>query len=104
MPYIIIKSCFPNERATEAAKKYLEIVEKYPPEEAMGKEILESAVDVDENGIHGLSIYEPKEGKLEEALKRTETIMVEYLSVPDYRWEIKIWSTPEEALKYIGMG
>ncbi len=104
MPYIVIKTCFPNERATEAAKKYLEVVEKYPPDETLEKVILDSAIDADENGLHGLSIIEPQEGKLEEALKRTETIMVEYLSVPDYRWEIKIWSTPEEALKYIGMG
>jgi hypothetical protein len=104
MPYIVIKTCFPNERATEAAKKYLEVVEKYPPDETIAKVILDSAIDADENGLHGLSIIEPQGGKLEEALKRTETIMVEYLSVPDYRWEIKIWSTPEEALKYIGMG
>jgi hypothetical protein len=79
-------------------------VEKYPPDETIAKVILDSAIDADENGLHGLSIIEPQVGKLEEALKRTETIMVEYLSVPDYRWEIKIWSTPEEALKYIGMG
>ena len=104
MPYIVIKTCFPNERATEAANKYIEVREKYPPDETLEKVILDSAIDADENGLHGLSIIEPQAGKLEEALKRTETIMVEYLSVPDYRWEIKIWSTPEEALKYIGMG
>ena len=37
MPYIVVKTCFPNERATEAAKKYLEVIEKYPPDEAVGK-------------------------------------------------------------------
>jgi hypothetical protein len=104
MPYIVIKTCFPNERATEAAKKYMEVIEKYPPDDSLAKVIIQSAIDVDEDGIHGLSISEPLEGKLEEALKRTETIMVEYLSVPDYRYEIKIWATAEEALKYIGMG
>lgn len=104
MPYIVVKTCFPNERATEAAKKYLEVIEKYPPDEAVGKVILQSAINVDEDGIHGLSVSEPQEGKLEEALRRTEEILVEYLSVPDYRWEIKLWGTPEEALKYIGMG
>ena len=104
MPYIVVKTCFPNERATEAANKYLEVIEKYPPDDSIAKVILDSAIDADENGIHGLSVSQPQEGKLEEALRRTEEIMVEYLSVPDYRWEIKLWSTPEEALKYIGMG
>jgi hypothetical protein len=94
----------PNERATEAANKYLEVIEKYPPDETIAKIILQSAIYVDEDGIHGLSISEPQEGKLEEALQRTETIMVEYLNVPDYRFEIQIWLTVEEALKYIGKG
>ncbi|UCE54309.1 MAG: hypothetical protein JSV31_02390 [Desulfobacterales bacterium] len=102
MPYIIVKTCMPNERATEAANKYLEVTEKYPPDETIAKIILQSAIYVDEDGIHGLSISEPQEGKLEEALQRTETIMVEYLNVPDYRFEIQIWSTVQEALKYIG--
>ena len=104
MPYIVVKTCFPNERATEVANKYLEVTEKYPAEETMAKVILQSAINVDEDGIHGLFVSEPHEGKLEEALKRAEEIMVEYLSVPDYRWEIKLWGTPEEALKYLGMG
>jgi len=47
MPYIVIKTCFPNERATEAAKKYLEVVEKYPPDETIAKVILDSAIDAD---------------------------------------------------------
>ena len=103
MPYIVINTCVPNERAKDVARKYLEVVEKYPPDEAIAKIILNSAIYVDENGIHGLVISEPPEGKLEEALKRTNSIMVEYLSIPDYRWEIKIWATLEEAFKTIGM-
>lgn len=51
MPYIVIKTCFPNERATEAAKKYIEVVEKYPADETITKVILDSAIDADEKGF-----------------------------------------------------
>ena len=104
MPYIVVKTCFPNERAKEAANKFLETQEKYPPDETFATVVLDTAINVDEMGIHGLYIVEPKDGKFLEAFQRTEAAMVEYHDVPDYRYEIKIWATAEEALKYIGMG
>ena len=33
MPYLIVTSLYPSDKATEVAKKYLEAISKYPPNE-----------------------------------------------------------------------
>ena len=50
MPYIVTQCWFPAIKADETTQKYLELMEKYPFDESVGKQIIPSAVTVNKNG------------------------------------------------------
>ena len=104
MPYIITHCWYPNHLADEVAKKYLETMEKYPPDESLSKTIVPAAVSSDRKGIKTITISEVERPKLGEALERDYLFMAEFRNINGFRYETKIWSTVEDALKYIGMG
>jgi len=103
MPYIVTTSVYPTEKGPEVAKKYLEAIEKYPPDENLGVQVIPAAVKSTHEGVQVLGIVEAKEGKLEDALKRTVSMMVMFQSIPGYRYTTEIHYKVEEALALIGM-
>ena len=50
MPYIITTSWYPTHKTQEVAKKYLEMLEKYPPDESLGEGIVPVAVTTNQQG------------------------------------------------------
>ena len=104
MPYIITRIWYPPSKADEAAKKYLEVMEKYPPDESLGKLVVPVAISSTKDGLEGLSITEVEGGKLGDVFNRTVTMMVEFRNIEGFNYEIKAWSTAEEALERIGLG
>jgi len=103
MPYLITKSIYPSEKAPEVAKKYLEVLKKYPPDENLEDTLVPAAVKGTLQGIQGIGITEVKEGKLEEAITRTGKMMAMLMSIPGFEYTIEIHSTITEALETIGM-
>ncbi len=103
MPYIVTTSIYPTEKGPEVAEKYLEAIQKYPPDENLGDQVIPAAVKSTHEGIQVLGIVEVKEGKLEGALKRTVSMMVMFQSIPGYRYTTEIHYKVEEALALIGM-
>ncbi len=103
MPYIVTASVYPTEKGPEVAEKYLEAISKYPPDENLGVQVIPAAVKSTQQGVQVLSIVEVKEGKLEDALKRTVSMMVMFQSIPGYRYTTEIHYKVEEALDLIGM-
>jgi hypothetical protein len=104
MPYVITRCWYPNHLVDEVAKKYIEIMEKYPPDESISKTIVPAAVSSTKNGIETISIDEVKSQKLADALEHDALFMAEYRNIKGFRYETKVWSTVEEAMKQIGMG
>jgi len=104
MPYIITTSIYPADKAPEVAGRYLEAIKKYPPDENLAVEVVPAAVKSTRKGIQVFGISEVKEGKLEDALKRTVNMMVMFQSIPGYRYTTEIYYKVEEALALIGMG
>lgn len=102
MPYVVIKTWFPSNKANEVAKKYIEERKKYPFDRSLGKEVV-SAVSSDENGIISMGIIDVKEGKLEETLTRDSNIGVMYFNIEGYKRKQEVWSTAAEAFAFIGM-
>lgn len=84
MPYVVIKTWFPSNKANEVAKIYIEERKKYPIDRSLGKEVV-TAVSSDENGIITLGVIDVKEGKLEEILTRDRNIGVMYLNIEGYK-------------------
>ena len=103
MPYIVTKIVYPNEKATEVAEKYFEALKKYPPDENLGVELVPAAVRSSHKGINVLNVADVKEGKLEDALKRTTNMMVMFQKIPGFRYSAQVYQKVEEALATIGM-
>ena len=102
MPYIIITFWCPSDKAKEMAKRHLEILEKYPPDENLGSFAVPVAVKSTEKGIKCLSIWEAKEGKLEEAYTRAANAMMMYRSIPGIEYKMDIYFTLTEAFITLG--
>ena len=102
MPYIIITLWCPSDKAKEMAKKHLEILEKYPPDENLGTFAVPTAVKSTEKGFKCLSIWEAKEGKLEEAYTRAVNAMLMYRSIPRFEYTMDIYFTLKEAFITLG--
>ena len=103
MPYIIVRVWYPPDMADEVGKKYLEVLEKYPPDESLAKTIVPVAVSSNNSGLEALIISEVERQKIGDALERDANIMAEFRGIEGFNWEIKTWSTAAEALARIGL-
>jgi hypothetical protein len=104
MPYIITHCWYPLTKADEVAKKYLEALEKYPPDESLAKSVVPAAISSIQEGLETLAIVEVERQKVGDALERDIRFMIEFRSIEGFNYEIKIWSKVEEALERIGLG
>ena len=91
MPYIIVTTRFPLNKAKEVAQKYIEERQKNPPDRSLGKEILQGAIMADGDKIKTIGITEVKEGKGDEALIKTQDGMVAYHVIEGYEYKIEIF-------------
>lgn len=104
MPYIIARCWYPNHIADQVAKKYLEVMEKYPPDESISKTVIPAAVNATKDGIETITIGQVERQKVGDALNRDVRIMAEFRNIEGFRYEVKSWATVEEALETIGLG
>jgi len=101
MVLIMVTSWYPPDKATEAAKKFLEVMEKFP-QESFEKSWL-AGVKSDEVGIMTVWLTEIERGKLEEALNLTSRREAEYLDVEGYRFKMETLMTFEDAMPLVGL-
>ena len=104
MPSIITRCWYPHHLADVVAKKYLEVMEKNPPDETISKTIIPAAVTSSKDGLETLTIDEVERPKVGQALNRDALIMAEFRNIEGFNYEIKSWAKVEEALESIGLG
>ena len=104
MPYVITRCWYLNHIADDVVKKYLEVIQKYPPDESIAKPVIPAAVTATKEGIEVLSVDDVERQRIGDALERSVVFMTEFRNIPGFNYEIKTWSTVEEALARIGLG
>ena len=104
MPYIITRAWYPPSKMDETAKKYLEILEKYPFDESLGKQVIPVAVTVSKDGLETLMVVEVEIPKAGDALEWAKRFMIEFRNIEGFNYEVKTWSTAEEGLARMGLG
>ena len=102
MVLIMVTSWYPPTKATEVAKKYIEVMQKIP-QESFEKPLVPVGVSSGKDGIEVISIGDVRKGKYEEALNLTNRRMVMFFGIEGYRYEIKTLLTLEEAMPLIGL-
>jgi hypothetical protein len=104
MPYVVTRCWYPQHIADDVAKKYLEVIQKYPPDESIAKPVIAAAVTSTREGIEVLSVDEVKRQRIGDALERSVVFMTEFRRIRGFNYEIRTWSRVEEALARIGLG
>ena len=97
MPYIIIYAWFPPHKGTEVGVAGQKAIEKFPQDDTLGTTVLPTAFTSEKDGIFAITAFEPKEGKMGDSLDWVANIMSYYQNIEGFTYEIKTFSTTEEA-------
>ena len=104
MPYVVTTSKFAPDQATETAKIYIKTAKDFRlKHRELAKEIVPNAVKATDDGIESFSVYDIKEGKLEEFLFLEQKNLVNYHNIPGYKYHIEVRFKITEALDMVGM-
>ncbi len=88
MVYIVNNVWYPTDKSREVAKKYLEVLKKFPPDPSIEMTLL-ILVRSTKEGIHVIGIGKPEKGKLEESIIRTTQSNEEMTSIDGLIYEIE---------------
>ena len=100
---IVSNSWCPPGKVAELGKVYLEVMKKYPDDRSIAKTIVQNALKARKNGVEVVGIVEPKPGKLEVALNRTQNTMIFYNDIVGFEYEIEVRFNVVEAMAMVGM-
>ena len=103
MPYLITFSWFPLNKAQEVANKYVEVMQKFPPDDTLGTDVVPIASTSNEKGIETIGITEIKEGKLQEAMTRAVNIAVLFYNIEGFNYKIRVYNTVTEGMTALGI-
>ena len=102
MVYIINRTICPSHKANEWAKKYIEQMQKMPPDESLYTTVA-NGVKTTTKGIIGITVSEVKEGKLTEAFDQITRSNMFYLDIEGLDISNDIFYNPVEALDVLGL-
>jgi hypothetical protein len=103
MPYLFVTTSFPSDKSDEVAKKYFEVIKKYPPDDSLGTQVVPAAFTRTLQGIEAIVVIEAKKGKLEDLLIREGNALAMFRTIQGYEAQVETYMTLEEALGSIGM-
>ena len=104
MPYMFTYNIFPPDQAENISKIYLkEIKEARAALRPLAKEVITNAVKATMDGMTVISVYDAKEGKLEELLKLQQKLLLAYHEIEGYKYRIEVRFKVTEALEMLGM-
>lgn len=103
MPYIIIFTKFPTNSVEKVAQRYLELLQKYPIPDYI-KRLVPAATAASMEGHKSINVDEVKKKDLGDAMEYTTQFMIGFRDIEGYEYEIKVFVTVAEGLRYIGMG
>jgi hypothetical protein len=104
MPYLIVTSQYPSDKAPEVANKYIEAISKFPPNESLATWLVPAAVKGTHQGIQTLGIIDVKKGKLDEAYNYMVSMMAMFHVIQAFEYKVDVYLKVEEAMGVIGMG
>ena len=103
MVYIVTQSEYPSHVATAISKRYLEMLQKYPPDPSLGDNIVPAAAKRTESGIRVITVTEVSKGQLEAAMERIQNQLAMFNDIEDAEVSLDVYMNASEALATIGM-
>ncbi len=93
---------YPMTKRMDVAKVAIEVAKKFPPDESIAKN-LATGFTRDENGVKVVIMTEVMEGKLQEALDRTNEGIALYNDIEGFNIKTELMITALEAWESINM-
>jgi hypothetical protein len=103
MVFIVIEAWYPAKVVQLVAKKYLEVMQKYPPDESLGEMVLLPVQKATKDGIHVIMAWQCKEGKEKDSLMTLAKAQLMYADIEGYKWSMDTYVDIIEAYSIIGM-
>ena len=102
MVLIMVTSWYPPDKATEVAKKYLEVLQKIPYE-SFEKPLVPVGARSVKDGMEVINIVDVEKGKFEEAYNLTVRRLLMFIGIVGFTYEVEMLLTGEEAMPLIGL-
>jgi hypothetical protein len=102
MPIVFVENQYPVSKNNEVLAAWFRAVEKYPRPDGVLTTLVDTAVRGEKDGLRVLSAHLISPGKYEEAMSYLMKFITEFFNIEGYSYEIKTWSTIEEAMTAIG--
>ena len=103
MVFIVIQAWYPAKVAPLVAQKYIEVMQKYPPDDSLGKMVLAPITAPTKDGIHVIMAWKCKDGKERESLMTLAKTQLMYADIEGYKWSMDTYVDVFEAYSIIGM-
>ena len=101
--YIVTETWWPVNKGAEVGKVYLEAMKKFPNDKSIVKTIVQAAIWAAKEGMHGISIYSIKPGKVKEAMDIETNRALMLSSVEGYVYATHIAYDLVEAMPLVGL-
>jgi hypothetical protein len=103
MVFIVIEAWYPAKVVQLVAKKYLEVMQKYPPDESQGEMILLPVQKATKEGIRVIMAWKSKDGKEKDSMMTLAKAQLMYSDIEGYKWSMDTYVDIIEAYSIIGM-
>ena len=99
MVYIVVKSFYPSHIQEKLTERYIEMLQKFPPDNSLGEQVVPLAAKATKDGYETLGVTLVKEGKFDEALIRTGAALSMFADIEGFEHSIEAWVTYQESQK-----
>ncbi len=103
MVVIVTESWWPANKSAEVAKLYLETMKKIPEDKSIQEMVGLGAIWAVKDGMHSISIYSIKPGKVKEAMDIASKRMLMLSSIEGLKYQINIAYDVVEAMPIVGL-
>jgi hypothetical protein len=85
-----------------AGQRYIEVMQKYPPDESLGEVALGPIFQTTRDGVHAIYVWKCKDGKVKDSLMMLSKAMFMYADLEGYQYAIETFVDVTEAYAIIG--
>jgi len=101
--YMVSITKFPVNKGKEVGERFIEATKKFPPDRTLEKEILRMAAKITGDEVTSITISEVKEGKFQEAFKRSHEVMMFYSDIEGIKFDVQPYLSGVEAFPLVGL-
>jgi len=102
MVLIVIESWYPAKIAALVGQRYIEVMQKYPPDESQGEVALGPIFQTTKEGIHSLYAWKCKDDKVKDSLMTLSKAMFMFADLEGYQYSIDTYIDVTEGYAIIG--